>query len=269
MALQKYIVAANASNTAVNITNDKNDQIYSLSGDVCLSVIQRPYYSGGSGLAVTLNGTDGTLAADYLSSGGSGYTNGTYTNVTLLGLTGVGAKYTVVVAGGAVTTVTKTTSGSGYTNGDSLTTTQLPYGYDSIVITDANLTPNANGQSLIIQTNQFSTIAGVSVTSYTTTQLMNALQSLMSTIVIGVVTLPTGSNTLTKTSVTANTSTTTVAAGAYSVTFSDLAGAACMIDNVTRASGNVYVFEASIGKTLPAIQYSTGATSTMTIETLT
>ena len=83
------------------------------------------------------------------------------------------------------------------------------------------------------------------------------------------ITLPSGSNTLTKTSVAANTSTTTVAAGAYSVTFSDLAGSACMIDNVTRAPGNVYVFEASIGKTLPAIQYSTGASSTMTIETLT
>jgi hypothetical protein len=53
--------------------------------------------------------------------GGAAYTNGTYNNVTLTGGTGIGAKATIVVAGGAVTTVTITAAGTGYTVGDSLT----------------------------------------------------------------------------------------------------------------------------------------------------
>jgi hypothetical protein len=53
--------------------------------------------------------------------GGSAYTDGTYTAVPLTGGTGTGAVATVVVAGGAVTTVTVTTSGVGYTVSDSLT----------------------------------------------------------------------------------------------------------------------------------------------------
>lgn len=50
---------------------------------------------------------------------GSGYTNnGTYTNVSLTGGSGSGAKATIVVAGNAVTGVTITTPGSGYKAGD-------------------------------------------------------------------------------------------------------------------------------------------------------
>jgi hypothetical protein len=52
--------------------------------------------------------------------GGSSYTNGTYTNVSLIGGTGTGAKATIVVSGGSVTSVTKTVAGSGYTIGDVL-----------------------------------------------------------------------------------------------------------------------------------------------------
>ena len=52
--------------------------------------------------------------------GGSGYTNGTYPGVNLTGGTGTGAKATIVVAGGVVTSCTITTSGGNYTNGDVL-----------------------------------------------------------------------------------------------------------------------------------------------------
>ena len=52
--------------------------------------------------------------------GGTLYTAGTYTNVPLTGGTGSGAQATVVVAGGAVTTVTITTAGTGYLTGDQL-----------------------------------------------------------------------------------------------------------------------------------------------------
>lgn len=53
--------------------------------------------------------------------GGTTYTNGTYTNVSLTGGTGTGAKATIVVSGNVVTTVTITTSGTSYSVGNSLT----------------------------------------------------------------------------------------------------------------------------------------------------
>jgi hypothetical protein len=52
---------------------------------------------------------------------GTGYTNGTYTNVALVGGTGVASFATVVVAGGIVTSITITQPGQGYTVGDVLT----------------------------------------------------------------------------------------------------------------------------------------------------
>jgi len=53
-------------------------------------------------------------------TGGSSYTNGTYTNVPLTGGNGSGAQATVVVSGGAVSTVTITTAGTRYVVGDIL-----------------------------------------------------------------------------------------------------------------------------------------------------
>jgi len=53
-------------------------------------------------------------------TGGTLYTNGTYTDVTLTGGTGAGAKATVVVSGAAVTSVTITTGGAFYLPGDVL-----------------------------------------------------------------------------------------------------------------------------------------------------
>ena len=52
--------------------------------------------------------------------GGSLYTNGTYTNVSLTGGSGNGAKATVVVSGGAVTSVTITAGGNYYLTGNTL-----------------------------------------------------------------------------------------------------------------------------------------------------
>jgi len=61
-------------------------------------------------------------------TGGSGYTSATYTNVALTGGTGTGARATIVVAGGVVTTVTLTSFGKGYTVADSLTTANTNLG---------------------------------------------------------------------------------------------------------------------------------------------
>ena len=59
---------------------------------------------------------------------GAGYVNATYTNVTLTGGSGSGAKATIVVAGTAVTTVTVTANGAGYLVGDVLSATAASLG---------------------------------------------------------------------------------------------------------------------------------------------
>ena len=52
---------------------------------------------------------------------GSGYTNGTYTNVALVGGFGTGATATLTVSGGAVTASTLVRGGQRYVQGDVLT----------------------------------------------------------------------------------------------------------------------------------------------------
>jgi hypothetical protein len=71
-----------------------------------------------TGIALTLN----TLV------GGSSYTNGTYSNVTLTGGSGTGAKATIVVSGAAVTSVTLTAGGNGYVVGNTLSATAASIG---------------------------------------------------------------------------------------------------------------------------------------------
>jgi len=61
-------------------------------------------------------------------TGGAGYVNGSYTNVTLTGGSGLGAKATIGVAGGIVTTVTITARGAAYLVGDVLSATAASLG---------------------------------------------------------------------------------------------------------------------------------------------
>ena len=75
--------------------------------DVLVGLDIAPNYVGGVGATNTIAG--GTL-----------YTTGTYINVPLTGGNGTGAVATIVVAGGAVTTVTITNAGSGYYLGNTL-----------------------------------------------------------------------------------------------------------------------------------------------------
>jgi hypothetical protein len=66
-------------------------------------------------LGTLVNGiTSSNIKALYTLVGGSAYTNGTYTNITLTGGSGTGARATVVVSGGAVTSVTITARGAAY-----------------------------------------------------------------------------------------------------------------------------------------------------------
>lgn len=61
-------------------------------------------------------------------TGGAGYVNGTYTNVTLTGGGGKGAKATVTVTGGNVTAVTLTSRGASYQVGDVLSASNTELG---------------------------------------------------------------------------------------------------------------------------------------------
>lgn len=61
-----------------------------------------------------------TIATLDTVTGGTGYTNGTYNNVPLTGGSGSGALATIVVASGAVSTVTITYGGEGYADTDDL-----------------------------------------------------------------------------------------------------------------------------------------------------
>ena len=82
--------------------------------------------------------TDGNLYQGGWSSitGGSNYLNGTYTDVPLTTSgNGNGGRATIVVSGGAVTTVTITSVGYGYEIGDTISATNLNLGN--------NLTPSA------------------------------------------------------------------------------------------------------------------------------
>ena len=80
---------------------------------------------GGGVNQFTFNGIALTLGTRV---GGSSYTNGTYTNVALTGGSGTGAKATIVVSGGTVTTVTLTAGGDGYAVGDTLSATAASIG---------------------------------------------------------------------------------------------------------------------------------------------
>jgi hypothetical protein len=71
--------------------------------------------------------TTGAVNLFTLTNAGSAYTDGTYTLTDLTGGTGTGAKATITVAGGIVTSVVITSRGSGYVVNDTLSAS-LPAG---------------------------------------------------------------------------------------------------------------------------------------------
>jgi hypothetical protein len=89
-------------------------------------------FNAGSALTTAANLIGNGIATLGTITGGSGYVNGTYPNIPLLGSTGTGALATIVVSGGAVTSVTITGAGNspgvGYTASQPLTTSTASIG---------------------------------------------------------------------------------------------------------------------------------------------
>lgn len=70
----------------------------------------------------------GAIVVGDITSPGSAYTNGTYTNISLIGGNGTGATANIVVMGNEVTSVTLISEGIKYEVGDVLTATGLGFG---------------------------------------------------------------------------------------------------------------------------------------------
>ena len=123
-----FVIAVNGG-TPVTITIPSGTYTYN---DLC-TFINTAGLPGGATMSITHgylsveSSTSGISSSIQIGTavlgtptGGSSYTNGTYTNVPLTGGSGVGATATVTVSGTIVTSVTTFSSGVGYTVGDSL-----------------------------------------------------------------------------------------------------------------------------------------------------
>lgn len=134
---QAKIVVTGGIVTAVTITNPGNG--YIASGT--LSCANTFLGGSGSGWSVPLSTVSGTLTQ------GSGYANGTYTDVYLSGGAGSACRATIVVSGGVVTSVTPTYPGASYATGNSLTTanTNLGGSGSGFAVTIGAICNTANG----------------------------------------------------------------------------------------------------------------------------
>jgi hypothetical protein len=91
-------------------------------------IISNKYYFDYFNISAMSKASTGGAYSGTITTPGSGYANGTWTNVPLTGGTGTGAKATIVVSGGAVTSVTITTRGTGYGYNNTLSANQLNLG---------------------------------------------------------------------------------------------------------------------------------------------
>jgi microcystin-dependent protein len=103
------------------------------------------YYDGGlnAGIATVTTSTNhglGGIKRLTISSGGSGFLNGTYYDIPLCGGSGADATVNVTVSGNSVTAVSIQNFGSGYVVGNSLTIRGIPGSSNtaSVVVADLN-----------------------------------------------------------------------------------------------------------------------------------
>lgn len=127
------------------------------------------FNAGGGNTLIAVNGADAPRRYDGTTqggvelltglTGGTSYTNGTYTNVALTGGAGTGAQATVVVAGAVVTTVTITAPGSGYVVGNVLSATPASIGGTGSGFTDTVQTVGGWSTTTISGTNTLTGVA--------------------------------------------------------------------------------------------------------------
>lgn len=108
-----------ATKTSAGITGATNvkeaeDAIYAI------ALADKAVTTTSIGRATRVEVVQGRILTVNTLVGGSLYTNGTYTNRALTGGTGTGATATIVVSGGAVTSVTIVSGGTGYDVGEVL-----------------------------------------------------------------------------------------------------------------------------------------------------
>jgi hypothetical protein len=129
------------------------------------------YLAGDTGIGVSQNYvSSGPILTTTLTNGGSGYVDGTYTDLASSNPTssGTGALFTVIVSGGIVTSATLTWAGTSYKVGDALTIpNNLLGGIGSgLVITVATVDSsqltivNPNGGDITLFRNDTSTTVG-------------------------------------------------------------------------------------------------------------
>lgn len=138
---KKYtVICANAPVDHFNVTNPGNGYNPAAPPLVVVS---------GSATATAVVGT-GFIKTTTITfiGGGSGYTNGVYTNVPLLGGSGTGAQGTFSVVAGVVVSGAVTTVGNGYTTGDVLTPDPTFMG-PSTPITSATFSINSDYGTII------------------------------------------------------------------------------------------------------------------------
>ena len=84
------------------------------------------------------------ISSVIIASGGVGYTNGTYTGVTIQGGSGTGCKVDIIVSGNTITNVTVVDGGSGYTS--------------DFTVTGFSTSLGAGGSALVLQAKQNSVL---------------------------------------------------------------------------------------------------------------
>lgn len=170
-------------------------------------------------------GTVGAIYGVGTITGGSGYINGTYTNVTMTGGSGSGAKATIQITGNVVIGVTITTSGSGYLIGDVLSASSASIGGTgsgfSVPVLTLTLNPglqiyntttntidifNGSNWGQLIRTNNLGAIPSITVDGNVTLKSVgNQFQIKEGTnAAMGVATLSAGTVVVSNTLVTAN-----------------------------------------------------------------
>tara|TARA_Y100000385_G_scaffold3552_2_gene3854 strand:- start:2515 stop:3903 length:1389 start_codon:yes stop_codon:yes gene_type:complete len=91
--------------------------MYSLTATETSNFLTTDFMAVHTDSTVSAAATNGSVLHYHIANGGAGYTNGTYATQTLRG-DGASATFTVIVSGGAVTSVVAVAAGTGYTFAD-------------------------------------------------------------------------------------------------------------------------------------------------------